>query len=163
MPNTRSKAEQIVTLLRQIEVGVANGKTTRKSAKKPRSRCRPTTVGGRNRRPDTGSSQTVEGTGEREHEAEASVGGTVFGEAGSEGYCGGKLLALSGVTVRWSTRGRSTRLPQDHGAVAGSRLAGGKRSSAAHLASRRAKYTQETKAPEKALAQMTDRACGSPQ
>ena len=28
MPNRRYKAEQIVTLLRQIEVGIANGKTT---------------------------------------------------------------------------------------------------------------------------------------
>ena len=28
MPNKRYKAEQIVTLLRQIEVGIANGKTT---------------------------------------------------------------------------------------------------------------------------------------
>ena len=27
MPNQRYKAEQIVTLLRQIEVGIANGKT----------------------------------------------------------------------------------------------------------------------------------------
>jgi hypothetical protein len=28
MPNKKYKAEQIVTLLRQIEVGIANGKTT---------------------------------------------------------------------------------------------------------------------------------------
>jgi putative transposase len=28
MPNKRYKAEQIVTLLRQIELGIANGKTT---------------------------------------------------------------------------------------------------------------------------------------
>ena len=33
MPNKRYKAEQIVTLLRQIEVGIANGKTTPKVCK----------------------------------------------------------------------------------------------------------------------------------
>jgi transposase len=31
MPNKRYKAEQIVTLPRQIEVGIANGKTTRQA------------------------------------------------------------------------------------------------------------------------------------
>lgn len=41
------KAEQIVTLLRQIEVKVANGKTTRKPAGKPRLLPRPTTAGAR--------------------------------------------------------------------------------------------------------------------
>ena len=33
MPNKRYKAEQIVTLLRQIEVGIANGKTTPQGCK----------------------------------------------------------------------------------------------------------------------------------
>jgi putative transposase len=33
MPNKRYKAEQIVTLLRQIEVGIANGKTTSQACK----------------------------------------------------------------------------------------------------------------------------------
>jgi transposase-like protein len=33
MPNKRYKAEQIVTLLRQIEVGIANGKTTPQACK----------------------------------------------------------------------------------------------------------------------------------
>jgi putative transposase len=33
MPNKRYKAEQIVTLLRQIEVGTANGKTTPQACK----------------------------------------------------------------------------------------------------------------------------------
>ena len=44
----RYKPEQIVNLLRQIEVGIANGKRPRKPAKKPKSQCRPTTVGGKN-------------------------------------------------------------------------------------------------------------------
>jgi putative transposase len=33
MPNKKYKAEQIVTLLRQIEVGIANGKTTPQACK----------------------------------------------------------------------------------------------------------------------------------
>lgn len=33
MPNTRYKAEQIVTMLRQIEVGIGNGKTTPQACK----------------------------------------------------------------------------------------------------------------------------------
>ena len=33
MPNKRYKAEQIVTLLRQIEVGIANGKPTPQACK----------------------------------------------------------------------------------------------------------------------------------
>jgi hypothetical protein len=47
MPMMRYKPEQIVTLLRQIEVAVANGKTTRKPARKPKSPLRPITAGGR--------------------------------------------------------------------------------------------------------------------
>jgi putative transposase len=37
MPNKRYKAEQIVTLLRQIEVGIANGKTTPQVCKEAES------------------------------------------------------------------------------------------------------------------------------
>ena len=48
MPIRKYKPEQIVTLLRQVEVGIANGKTHRKPAKKPKSLHRPTTAGGRN-------------------------------------------------------------------------------------------------------------------
>ncbi len=40
MPMKRYKAEQIVTILRQIEVGIANGKLTRKPARKLKSRYR---------------------------------------------------------------------------------------------------------------------------
>ena len=47
MPMKRYKAEQIVTLLRQIEVGIANGKPTRKPARKLRSLSRRTTAGGK--------------------------------------------------------------------------------------------------------------------
>jgi hypothetical protein len=60
MPNKRYKAEQIVTLLRQIEVGIANGKTTPQVCKEAEitvqtyyrwrkgSLYRPTTAGERN-------------------------------------------------------------------------------------------------------------------
>src|SRR5205085_5252376 len=40
-----------------------------------------------------GSSQATEGTGKGEREAQASCGRAIAGEAGSEGYCGGKLLS----------------------------------------------------------------------
>ena len=40
MPNQKYKPEQIVTLLRQVEVTVANGKCSRRPAKKQGSRCR---------------------------------------------------------------------------------------------------------------------------
>ena len=40
--------EQIVNVLRQIEVAIANGKTTRQRARKPDLRNRPTIAGARN-------------------------------------------------------------------------------------------------------------------
>src|ERR1700732_1659479 len=45
------------------------------------------------RRPKAGSSKATEGIGEGEREAQASGGRALAGEAGSEGYCGGKLLS----------------------------------------------------------------------
>src|SRR5450755_1597959 len=45
------------------------------------------------RRPKAGSSETNEGTGAGECEAEAPGGGAVFGEANSEGRGRGKLLS----------------------------------------------------------------------
>ena len=47
MSTKRYKPEQIVNLLRQIEVVIANGKTPRKPAEMLRSRPRRTTGGGR--------------------------------------------------------------------------------------------------------------------
>ena len=43
----KNKPEQIVTVLRQIEVQIANGKKVPKSAKKLESTPRPTIAGGR--------------------------------------------------------------------------------------------------------------------
>ena len=48
MPMRRYKPEQIVNLLRQIEVGIANGKTTPQACKEAELPNRPTTAGGRN-------------------------------------------------------------------------------------------------------------------
>jgi hypothetical protein len=46
MPLKRYKPDQIVTMLRQIEVGIANEEPLHKPAKKPPSRCRRFTAGG---------------------------------------------------------------------------------------------------------------------
>jgi hypothetical protein len=48
MPMKRYKPEQIVNLLRQIEVEIANGKTTPQACKEAESRCKPTAADGRN-------------------------------------------------------------------------------------------------------------------
>jgi len=45
MPIKRYKPEQVVTLVRQIEVEVANGKTTPQGCKEAESRWRHSTVG----------------------------------------------------------------------------------------------------------------------
>src|SRR6202049_304376 len=45
------------------------------------------------RRPEAGSSETTEGTGEGERETQATGGGAVPGEASSQGCSGGKLLS----------------------------------------------------------------------
>ena len=43
----KNKPEQMVTVLRQIEVQIANGKKVPQAAKKPESTPRPTIAGGR--------------------------------------------------------------------------------------------------------------------
>ena len=48
MPMKKHKPEQIVALLRQIEVEIANGKSTPQASRKQRSRCRRITAGERN-------------------------------------------------------------------------------------------------------------------
>jgi hypothetical protein len=45
------------------------------------------------RRPEAGSIETTEGTGEGERETQATGGGAVPGEASSQGCSGGKLLS----------------------------------------------------------------------
>ena len=78
MPIKRYKPEQIVTMLRQIEVSIANGKPT-KPVKKPRSRCRPSTAGGGQRCTEDGPGEATRGTGERGTADEAAGGGAVAG------------------------------------------------------------------------------------
>jgi len=47
MPMKKNKLEQIVTMLRRVEVELENGKTTCKPARKPSSPHRLTSAGGR--------------------------------------------------------------------------------------------------------------------
>ena len=82
MPMKKYKAEQIVTLLRQIEVGIANGKPTPQACKEAEI-TQQTYYRWRKgaRRPKAGSSEADEGAGTREREAGASGGGAFSGEA----------------------------------------------------------------------------------
>ena len=76
MPMKNYKPEQIVTLLRQIAVEIANGKNTPQAY------------------PDAeaGPNQTIETASEGKQQAEAAGSEAVVGEADSEGCGGGKLL-----------------------------------------------------------------------
>ena len=94
MPIKRYKPEQIVTLLRQIEVGIANGKTTPQACKEAEI-----TVQTYYRwRKEYGGLKLDQAKRLKELEKENAKlkragGGAVAGEAGSKGYCGGKLLS----------------------------------------------------------------------
>ena len=94
MPNKRYKAEQIVTLLRQIEVGIANGKTTPQVCKEAEI-----TVQTYYRwRKEYGGLKLDQAKRLKELEKENAKlkragGGAIAGEADSEGYRGGKLLS----------------------------------------------------------------------
>ncbi len=94
MPMKRYKPEQIVTLLRQIEVEIANGKTTPQACKEAEI-----TVQTYYRwRKEYGGLKLDQAKRlkelERENaQAEAAGGGAVSGEANSEGRSGGKLLS----------------------------------------------------------------------
>ena len=87
-------AEQIVNLLRQIEVGVANGKTTAAGLQGSRDHgadLLPLAQGVR--RVAGGPGAAAEGAGAGEREAEAAGSGAEPGEAGVEGHRLGKLLS----------------------------------------------------------------------
>jgi putative transposase len=95
MPMKKHKPEQIVALLRQIEIEIANGKSTPQACKEG-SRDHGSNVlplEKRVRRPEVGSSETDEGARAREREAEAFSRGAVVGEADPEGRGLGKLLS----------------------------------------------------------------------
>src|SRR5665213_4056494 len=93
MPIRKYKPEQIATLLRQVEVGLANGKSTPQACKEAEITAQ---TYYRWRKEFGGlkldQAKRLKEFGEREHEAEAVGGGAVFGEANSEGRSGGKLL-----------------------------------------------------------------------
>jgi hypothetical protein len=78
-------------LLRQLEVGTANGKPSLQGSGDHHIDLLP--LAEAIRRPEGGSSETTEGIGKREREGQARGGGAVAEEAGSEGYCGRKLLS----------------------------------------------------------------------
>ena len=94
MPMKKHKPEQIVALLRQIEVEIANGKTTPQACKEAEI-----TVQTYYRwRKEFGGlkldqAKRTEGTGAREREVEAFGRGAVSGEADPEGCGLGKLLS----------------------------------------------------------------------
>ena len=92
MPMRKYKPEQIVTLLRQVEVELANGKppTSLQRSRDHRTDLLPLAEG--IRRIEARSSQTTQGAGARTP-AEAAGGGAVSGEANSEGCGRGKLLS----------------------------------------------------------------------
>src|SRR5216684_1848670 len=94
MPIKRYKAEQIVTMLRQIEVSIANGKTTPRACKEAEihnADVLPLAEGVR--RAEDGPGETTEGTGEGEWQVETAGRGVGAGQTEPEGYCGGKLLS----------------------------------------------------------------------
>ena len=79
-------------MLRQIEVEIANGKTTPQASRKPRSPYGLLPLAEGIRRPEAASSETTERTGGGEHKTQAASGRSFSGEASSEGCGGGKLL-----------------------------------------------------------------------
>ena len=92
MPIRKYKPEQIVTLLRQVEVGLANGKSTPQACKEAEITAQ-TYYRWRKEFGGLKLDQAAQRTGAGEREAEAAGGGAVFGEANSEGRSGGKLLS----------------------------------------------------------------------
>ena len=94
MPMQRYKPEQIVTVLRQVEVQMASGKTAPQACKEAGIHT-PTYYRWRKEYggAEGGAGQADEGVGAREYAAEATGGGVVAGEASFEGCGGGKLLS----------------------------------------------------------------------
>ena len=94
MSTKRYKPEQVVNILRQIEVEIANGKTTPQA-------CRDAQITGADVlslaegvwRAEARPGQAAEGAGERERSAEAAGGRVVAGEASSSRCGAGKLLS----------------------------------------------------------------------
>ena len=94
MPTQRYKPEQIVTVLRQIEAAMANGKSTPPGLQggwDPYADVLSVAEGVW--RPEGGAGQTAKGVGEGKHPVETTGSRAVAGEAGVKGCSGGKLLS----------------------------------------------------------------------
>ncbi len=101
MSTKRYKAEQIVTVLRQIEVKIANGKTTPQACREAQITAQTyyLPAAGRSlaegiRRTEVEPGETAAGVGAGERPTEAGGSGAVLGEASAAGCSGGKLLSL---------------------------------------------------------------------
>ena len=94
MPIKRYKPEQIVTMLRQIEVSIANGKTTPQACKEAEITIQ---TFYRWRKEYGGlkmdQAKRMKEPGERERQVETAGGGAGAGQTDPEGYCGGKLVS----------------------------------------------------------------------
>src|SRR5580658_1722358 len=94
MPIKRYKPEQIVTMLRQIEVGIANGKTTPQACKEAEITIQ---TFYRWRKEYGGlkmdQAKRMKEPGERERQVETAGGGAGSGQTDPEGYRGGKLVS----------------------------------------------------------------------
>jgi len=104
--------EQIVSLLRQVEVAVASGKTTAQASQEAlisEQTYHPLAQGVR--RPAGGSGAAAEGTGAKERQAEATGGGSEPGQAGAERHRLGKRLSPEQrrSTPRTKTRSQGPR------------------------------------------------------
>ena len=94
MPVRKYKAEQIVTLLRQIEVQMANGEDGSRrlqGSRHPHPDLLPLAEG--IWRAEAGSGETAEGVREGKYAVEATGGRVVAGEASATGRSPGKLLS----------------------------------------------------------------------
>ena len=93
MTKKRQTPEQIVTLLRQVEVAVANGKGTPQACKEAASRADVLPLAERIRGPEAGPSETAERAREGKLPTETRRGGAVSGETDPAGGGPGKLLS----------------------------------------------------------------------
>jgi putative transposase len=94
MPMKRDKPEQIVTLLRQIEVEIANGKTTPHGCKEAHITVQTyyrwrKEFGG----PKLDQAKRMKDLERENAKLKRLVAGAVLGKADFEGCCGGKLLS----------------------------------------------------------------------
>jgi hypothetical protein len=93
MSKEKYKPKQVITLLRQIEVAIANGKTAPQGCKEAEIHTQTCYPGGRSTGAKGAAGETAEGTREGEQSAETRGGGVIAGETGTSGRGAGKLLS----------------------------------------------------------------------